>query len=101
MPKIKKEFHYLSLDNIEMAKSSADKLIKRFNVFLEKARKDPNDCSYWNELNKIKHAVVSRMNKANGRGREDIAEVYMKTQKQMVLPPKGDHFWKYSDYWED
>lgn len=101
MPKIKKEFYFLSLDNIEVAKSSAEKLVKRFNLFLEQSKKKPNDTSYWNKMNAIKRALDSRMNKAKEKGRDDIAQIYMETQKLMVLPQKGDHFWEYSDYWED
>lgn len=52
-------------------------------------------------MNAIKRALDSRMKKAKEKGREDIAQVYMGTQKLLVLPPKGDNFWEYSDYWED
>ena len=102
MPKkIKKEFHFLSLTNIEVAKSSSEKLVERFNLLLKEYTKKPDDPRCWNKMNAIKTSVIKRMNKAKERGRDDIAQVYMDAQGLMVLPEKGERFWEYSDYWED
>ena len=89
------KFCLLPLDDLRVAKESAEDMLSQFNVFHQSAVEHPDEGEWWVYMKKIKQILVQVANNAKREGYIRVAEVYKSTYQKMKLPKKGKDFRKF------